>query len=253
TKRISTKPRWQALREPGHCLPELIAENSQKGLLIPLWPVVKEHITGSRLNKARWAAQPHELRDDLYREMNNGKEEYKSSSGSSGRGRQYRVDTLLCNHGEDREGEKKAGKGTKGGTQQQIYSHIPALQHIVLSRQSFVRRTQRAHLWRHYKEVLTSEMVWSARRTVTMSKWQDMVPNTEVLERANMSSLHAVLRTRCLRWLGHVRRMDTGCIPKDLLYGELDEGQRTTERPKLRFKDICKKDMKLCSINSNTQ
>jgi hypothetical protein len=40
---------------------------------------------------------------------------------------------------------------------------------------------------------------------------------------------------------------------KDLLkYGELASGARTTGRPKLRFKDICKADMKQCNIALST-
>jgi hypothetical protein len=71
--------------------------------------------------------------------------------------------------------------------------------------------------------------------------------NTEVLERANMSSMHATLR-----WLGHVKRMEAGRIPKDLLHGELATGVRTAGHPKLRFKDVCKADMKQCNIVHST-
>ena len=38
--------------------------------------------------------------------------------------------------------------------------------------------------------------------------------------------------------------MDNGRIPKDLLYGELATSTRPTGRPALRFKDICKRDLK---------
>ena len=89
-------------------------------------------------------------------------------------------------------------------------------------------------------------------RRILQIKWQDQVPDTEVLERANMNSLHTTLSERRLRWLGHVRRMDAGRIPKDLLYGELMEGQRKTGRPKLRFKDVLKRDLKNSAINLNT-
>ena len=78
--------------------------------------------------------------------------------------------------------------------------------------------------------------------------WQDKVPNTEVLLRTKSTSLYAILAKRRLRWLGHVRRMDDGRIPKDLLYGELEEGKRKTGRPLLRFKDVCKRDMKACDM-----
>ena len=45
--------------------------------------------------------------------------------------------------------------------------------------------------------------------------------------------------------------MDPGRIPKDLLYGD---GGRFTHagRPKLRFKDVCKRNMKRCNIDSNS-
>ena len=66
-----------------------------------------------------------------------------------------------------------------------------------------------------------------------------------------MCSLNALLTERRLRWLGHVRIMDAGRIPKDLLYGELVKVHRKTGRPKLRFKNTCKRDLIKCSINPN--
>jgi hypothetical protein len=85
-------------------------------------------------------------------------------------------------------------------------------------------------------------------RRILHIKWQDRVPNTEVLERAKMSSIQATLCERRLRWLGHVRRMDPGRIPKDLLYGELAQGTRSSGRPKLRYRDVTKRDMAQCGI-----
>ncbi|XP_063590235.1 uncharacterized protein LOC134767117 [Penaeus indicus] len=58
------------------------------------------------------------------------------------------------------------------------------------------------------------------------------------------SQMVAILQERRLRWLSHVRRMDAGRIQKDLLYGELAEGIRPNGRPRLRYKDVCKRDMK---------
>ena len=89
-------------------------------------------------------------------------------------------------------------------------------------------------------------------RRILHIKWQDKISNTEVLERANMRSIYTILCERRLHWLGHVKRMDLGRISKDLLYGELAEGSRHAGRPKLHFKDVCKRDMKRCNIDSNS-
>ena len=69
--------------------------------------------------------------------------------------------------------------------------------------------------------------------------WQDRVPNKDVLARAKIPSMFALLSQRRLRWVGHVVRMQDGRIPKEILYGELATG-----RPFLRFKDVCKRDLK---------
>ena len=38
--------------------------------------------------------------------------------------------------------------------------------------------------------------------------------------------------------------MEDGRIPKDLMYGELATGYRDKGRPKLRYRDVCKRDIK---------
>ena len=85
-------------------------------------------------------------------------------------------------------------------------------------------------------------------RRILNIKWQDRVTNEEVLKQAQMSSLYTMLRQRRLRWLGHVYRMADGRVPKDLLYGQLATGTRPVGRPHLRFKDVCKRDMKAMDI-----
>ena len=49
--------------------------------------------------------------------------------------------------------------------------------------------------------------------------------------------MSTLLRQRRLRWLGHVRRMEDGRIPKDILYYDLALGKRPTGRHQLRYKD----------------
>ena len=73
--------------------------------------------------------------------------------------------------------------------------------------------------------------------------------NVEVLDIAGLPSMYTLLRQRRLRWLGHVHRMKDGRIPKDLLYGELVEGERPKGRPLLRYSDVCKRDLKALDID----
>ena len=42
-----------------------------------------------------------------------------------------------------------------------------------------------------------------------------------------------------------------GRIPKDLLYGELSAGKRNIGRSQLRYRDVCKRDMKEQIIDKN--
>ena len=86
------------------------------------------------------------------------------------------------------------------------------------------------------------------RRTLHI-RWQDRVTDVEVLQQAGMTSMMSILHERRLRWLGHVCRMEPGRIPKDLLYGQLAVGTRLTERPRLRYKDVCKRYLKECQID----
>ena len=62
-------------------------------------------------------------------------------------------------------------------------------------------------------------------------QWSDKVPKAQVLECAGLSTMFTLLRQRRLSWLGHVRRMEDGHIPKDILFGELAFGKRSFGRP----------------------
>ena len=89
-------------------------------------------------------------------------------------------------------------------------------------------------------------------RRIMNIHWYDKVTNSEVLQRAGIGSIYSLLMQRRMRWLGHVRRMEDGRIPKDVMYGELAEGTRSIGRPRLRFKDVCKRDLKAAHIDVNT-
>ena len=76
-----------------------------------------------------------------------------------------------------------------------------------------------------------------------------MIPNTEVLWRARSTSIEALLIKAQLRWTGHVLCMEDGRLPKDLLYGELNEGSRHVGGQRKRFKDTLKRSLTVCNID----
>jgi len=59
----------------------------------------------------------------------------------------------------------------------------------------------------------------------------------------------AEVRRRQLRFLGHVQRMDAHRLPKQILYGELEEGSRTRGRPITSWRNNAQESIKLFGIN----
>ena len=80
----------------------------------------------------------------------------------------------------------------------------------------------------------------SCLRKLLKIRWQDKIPDTEVLKKANMQSVHTLLKLAQLRWTGHVTRMPDERLPKKVLYGELQEGKRSQGGQKKRYKDTLK-------------
>ena len=89
-------------------------------------------------------------------------------------------------------------------------------------------------------------------RRIMGIKWQDRVTDTEVLERAGLSSINTILMQTQLRWAGHVARMPDHRLPKQLLFGELTEGKRNAGGPKKRFKDTLKTSLRAFGINTTS-
>ena len=84
----------------------------------------------------------------------------------------------------------------------------------------------------------------SCLRKLLKIRWQDKIPDTEVLEKANMQRVHTLLKLAQLRWTGHVTRMPDQRLPKKVLYGELQEGKRSQDGQKKRYKDTPKASLK---------
>ena len=85
-------------------------------------------------------------------------------------------------------------------------------------------------------------------RRILNVTWRDKVPHTEILRRTGCVSLENILNRNLLRWVGHVVRMDDTRLPKQLLYGELSEGQRSAGGQMRRYKDIVKKTLRACHM-----
>ena len=64
-------------------------------------------------------------------------------------------------------------------------------------------------------------------RNLLNIRWQDKVPDTEVFQRAEISSIITIMRKAQVRWAGHVTSMADNRIPKQLFHGELCQGKRT--------------------------
>ena len=76
----------------------------------------------------------------------------------------------------------------------------------------------------------------SCLRKLLKIKWQDKIPDTEVLKRAGMQSVHTLLKLAQLRWTGHFTRMPDERLPKKILYGEhkLENGPMVVRRSDTR-------------------
>ena len=86
-------------------------------------------------------------------------------------------------------------------------------------------------------------------RSIMGLTWNDRVPNTEILKISKMWDMYTMLRSRRLRWTGHVVRMNDHRLPKAILYGQLRNAARPVGRPKLRYKDCVKRDLSAFGID----
>jgi hypothetical protein len=108
-----------------------------------------------------------------------------------------------------------------------------------------------AETWTVYRtqvKKLHAYMMRHLRQIMNIS-WYDRVTNKEILSRAALPSMMDMLIERNLRWLGHVHRMGTRRLPRQLLYSQLSTGRRNQGRPRLRFKDTVKRNMRSRDID----
>ena len=84
----------------------------------------------------------------------------------------------------------------------------------------------------------------SSLRLLLKIRWHGKIPDTEVLKRAKMQSVHTQLKLAQIRCTGHVSRMPDEWLPKEVFYGELREGNRSQAGQKKRYKDTLKASLK---------
>ena len=108
--------------------------------------------------------------------------------------------------------------------------------------------------WTVYKVAAhkLNAFVMSQLRQILSVKWWHFMSNVKVLKKSGMSSLYETLIQRNLRWAGHVNRLPNTRIPKQVLYSQLVEGSRGIGRPRLRFKDTIKRNLKDKDISLGT-
>ena len=103
---------------------------------------------------------------------------------------------------------------------------------------------------RHAKKLHRFHM--NCLRKLLKITWQDKIPDTEVLSRTELPSIHTLLKRAQIRWAGHLVRMPDTRLPKRLFYGELAEGKRSQGGQKKRYKDTLKTSLKCFNIDPGT-
>ena len=103
---------------------------------------------------------------------------------------------------------------------------------------------------RHVKKLHAFMM--SHLRSIMKIRWLDKVTNIKVLKRAGLPSMEDLLIRKNLHWTGHLLMMTMDRLPRQVLYSRLPDGQRPRGRPRLRYKDTIKRNLKKRDIDTNS-
>nr|VZI07645.1 unnamed protein product [Spirometra erinaceieuropaei] len=89
----------------------------------------------------------------------------------------------------------------------------------------------------------------SCLRRILNLNWQDRVPDTDVMARTGMLSIHSLLRQMQLRSSGHLVRMDDERLPRRLFSGDVATGSCRQGGQIRCYKDTLKSSLKRLQIN----
>ncbi|BHF65014.1 hypothetical protein SprV_0200802300 [Sparganum proliferum] len=89
----------------------------------------------------------------------------------------------------------------------------------------------------------------SCLRRILRLRWQDRIPDTDVLERTGILSIYTMLGQMQLRWSGHLVRMDDERLLKRLFYGDVATCSRRQGGQIRRYNDTLKFSLKRLQIN----
>jgi len=130
-----------------------------------------------------------------------------------------------------------------------LETKLKVYQAIVLPTLLYACETWTAYS-RHAKKLNHFHM--GCLRRLLKIKWQDKIPDTAVLAKANLPSIYVHLKKSQLRWAGHVTRMPDKRLPKKLFYAELKTGKRSHGGQKKRYRDTLKASLKNFDIDTES-
>ena len=101
---------------------------------------------------------------------------------------------------------------------------------------------------RHAKQL--NHFHLSCLRRLLHIRWQDKIPDTEVLEQTGLPSIYTMLQKMQVRWAGHVVRMPDSRLPKQLLYGELCRASAQSGDRRRDSKTVSKRPSRIWALSS---
>ena len=111
-----------------------------------------------------------------------------------------------------------------------------------------------AETWTAYRRHIRQLEAFHIRSMQKILKltWRDKIPHAEILRRAGTTTIETMLAQKQLRWTGHIIRMSDDRLPRQILYGQLQQGHRRQGGPVKRYKDQVKATLKKCEIEPQT-